>query len=485
MIRSRRSRLDRWRSSVAAAARAPVSGASLAAVRVAFGAVVVWEVWRYWSRGWIWRYYVEPEVRLTYFGWEWVPSLPYPALLLLFGALAGAGGCLALGVRPRGAAAACAVGLGWVFLLEHGRYLNHFYLLVLLAALLALLPTGAAYRWRSWRAGTVGAWAVWAVRAQLGLVYTYAAIAKLNADWLRGEPIATWLQDDLAASPLAFLLGWEHWGLLFAWGGIAIDGLAVPLLLWRRTRVPMALALTAFHLFNAWVFTIGVFPWLMIALTPIFFAPDWPERWRQRTAPRLRAASAVALRPSRPVALALAVFAMYQVLMPLRHWAYPGDVAWTEEGHRFSWRMKLRSKDATAAAFEVRTAEGAWLVDPADRLMPWQADKASTRPDLILAFAHRLRDEALAAGHEDVSVHAWIEIRLNGRPPQAFVDPEVDLAAQPRSLAPKPWILPLDLEGEGPRLFVWGWDGSAPPARSGAMARRVAVPRPLPPARGA
>ncbi|HIL56734.1 MAG TPA: hypothetical protein EYG39_02360, partial [Rhodothermales bacterium] len=140
MIRSRRSRLDRWRSSVAAAARAPVSGASLAAVRVAFGAVVVWEVWRYWSRGWIWRYYVEPEVRLTYFGWEWVPSLPYPALLLLFGALAGAGGCLALGVRPRGAAAACAVGLGWVFLLEHGRYLNHFYLLVLLAALLALLP---------------------------------------------------------------------------------------------------------------------------------------------------------------------------------------------------------------------------------------------------------------------------------------------------------------------------------------------------------
>ena len=81
-------------------------------------------------------------------------------------------------------------------------------------------------------------------------------------------------------------------------------------------------------------------------------------------------------------------------------------------------------------------------------------------------------------------MHAWIEVRLNGRPPQAFVDPAVDLAAQPRSLAPKPWILPLEPEGEGPRLFAWGWNGSAPPF-PGTAVRPVETPRPFPPARGA
>ena len=218
-----------------------------------------------------------------------MPSAPYGVLVGVFLALGACGLSLAAGFATRLAAVLTTLGLGYVFLLEQGRYLNHVYLMVLMGALLSLLPAGRAWsadarlatgRWRG--AGTVPAWAVWAVRAHLGLVYAFAAVAKLNPDWLRGEPIATWLAPTFAGSPLAFVLDVPGWGLAVAWGGLALDGLALPLLLWRRTRVPMALALVGFHLFNAWAFSIGVFPWLMIAVLPIFFAPDWPERLAAR-----------------------------------------------------------------------------------------------------------------------------------------------------------------------------------------------------------
>lgn len=448
----------------------PVPGASLAAYRAAFGVTVAVEVVRYLANGWVWAYYVEPAVRLTYYGWSWVPSAPFGVLVGVFLALGLCGLFLAGGLATRAAAVLTTVGLGYVFLLEQGRYLNHIYLMVAMSALLALLPAGRSWsadarldtgRWRG--PGAVPAWAVWAVRAHLGIVYAFAAVAKLNPDWLRGEPIASWLAPTFAGSPLDFVLDVPGWGLLFAWGGLALDGLALPLLLWRRTRVPMALALVGFHLFNAWAFSIGVFPWLMIAVLPIFFDPDWPERlWGrlrkdegQTTTDTGDAPSPHAFvvdHPSLLVLTLLVAFFSLQLTLPLRHWLYPGDVAWTEEGHTYAWRMKLRSKHAPFAELDVVTGRDTLRVRPEERLVSWQARKVPTRPDLLLQFAHALADEARAEGHDSARVYARVEVRLNDRPPQLFVDPTVDLAAVPRSWRPKRWILPLDPDGDGPRI---------------------------------
>ena len=36
--------------------------------------------------------------------------------------------------------------------------------------------------------------AVWLVRAQVGIVYVFVGLAKLNADWLlHGDPLRMWL----------------------------------------------------------------------------------------------------------------------------------------------------------------------------------------------------------------------------------------------------------------------------------------------------
>lgn len=435
----------------------PVSAASLAAFRASFGLVMAWEAWRYLSRGWVASYYVEPAFTFSYYGFEWVRPLPEPYLGAVFVVLGVCGVFVALGWAYRLASALLFVATAYVFLLEQAQYLNHFYLLVLLAGLLAALPAGQSYSLDVARrrrqgygpaAATVPAWAVGMLRFQLGLVYVFAAVAKLNPDWLAGEPIGTWVAGDFDGTVVAPLAAQPWFGRALAWGGLGLDLLAVPLLLWRPTRVPMTVALVAFHLMNAWMFTIGVFPWLMILALGIFYPPDWPVR----LAERVRGARAGRTGyPALPAPLprwkgaALAAYVAVQILVPLRHWLYPGDVAWTEEGHMYSWRMKLRDKAATHVEFRVVDAEtgAGWVVDPGDELSRRQARKMSTRPDMILQYAHRLAERARAGGGGPVRVYASVEASLNGRPPRPLVDPTVDLAAEPRSWRPKRWVLPL------------------------------------------
>lgn len=434
-----------WRSRLVQ----PVSAASLAAFRVAFGLVMAWEAWRYLSYGWVRAYYVEPAFTFSYYGFEWVRPLPEPYLVAVFVGIGVCGVFVALGWAYRWAAALLAVGITYVFLLEQAHYLNHVYLIVLLAGLLAVLPAARGYSLdaraaRQPGAPTVPAWTVWLLRFQVGLVYTFAAVAKMNPDWLAGEPVGTWVVESAAGTPLESLAAAPWMGRAVAWSGLALDLLAVPLLLWRRTRVAVTVALVVFHLSNAWLFHIGVFPWLMILALGIFYPPDWPLRLLGQRAATASYSPPVRLAPW--TAAVLAAYVAVQLLLPLRHWLYPGDVAWTEEGHLYSWRMKLRDKSATRAEFRVvDEATGTeWTIRPEDVLTRRQARKMSTRPDMVLQFAHRLAADAEAAGFKSAHVYATVEASLNGRPPRPLIDPSVDLAAEPRSWRPKPWVLPFD-----------------------------------------
>ena len=134
-----------------------------------------------------------------------------------------------------------------------------------------------------------------------------------------------------------------------------------------------------------------------------------------------------------------------QILAPLRHWLYPGNVSWTEEGHNFSWHMKLRDKDPFIQ-FQItdpKTSE-TWRPDPRRYLTRRQIGKMGTRPDMILLFAHHLAEQARKDGHEDVEVRVKARASLNSRMPRLMIDPSVDLAAQTRRLfARSAWILPL------------------------------------------
>jgi hypothetical protein len=140
----------------------------------------------------------------------------------------------------------------------------------------------------------------------------------------------------------------------------------------------------------------------------------------------------------------LAAYLVVQLVLPLRHYLYPGDVNWTEEGHNFSWHMKLRTK-AGESVFTVTHPQSGqrWTIKPEDYLKSHQVMKMTTKPDLLVQFAHYLAEEKRREGYDNVEVRAHVMVSLNGREPQLLIDPNVDLAKQEVSLLPARWILPL------------------------------------------
>ena len=435
----------------------PVSGASVAIVRIGLGILIAIESLHYLTSDEIARFFLDPNFHFTYAGFGWVQPWPGVGMYIHFTALALLAVALALGVCHRIVAPLLTAGFLYVFLLDKTEYLNHYYAAILLLALLAVIPAdralSVAAQRRPERPPTVPQWSVWILRFQVGVIYIYAGIAKLGSDWLAGQPMGTWLAEQRDLFLVGPLLDGAAAGRIFSLGGLAFDLLLVPLLLWRRTRAAAFVLAAAFHLANWVIFEIGIFPPMMLVATTIFFDPDWPlhvwRRVRSRPAPAVAAAAVPAARTrpiARPLALLLAAFVAVQILVPLRHHLYPGLVHWTEEGHRFAWHMKLRQKDGLATFYAVDPAAGVRReLDLSGEITQRQHLRASVWPDMLAQLARRLAERERERGAA-VEIHVVAPVSLNGRPATPLVDPDADLASVPDGLGAADWIAPEPTE---------------------------------------
>ncbi len=438
----------RWAQGIAAWERA-VPASSLAAFRIAFGAVMLAALARFASNGWIDDLYVDPPFHFHYFGLGWVRPLPPPGIYLHFTLLALAAGAVMVGAFYRVAIVVFTALFTWVELLDAATYLNHYYAITLLGILLSFMPAERRFSIDAWWARRRGAplpdvvpqWTIGMLRAQLGVIYFFAGVAKLNADWLiHAEPLHTWLiaRSDLPVLGPLFELPWVPHAM--SWAGAIFDLSVAFLLLAPRTRALAYIAVVGFHLLTGWLFpTIGIFPYVMIVLTPIFFAPDWPERWGRRATPP-RPATAASSQPRSRVALGvMASWMAIQLLVPMRHLLYPGDVLWTQEGARLSWRVMLVERAALSEIRVVHEDGRAEIIDPAEHLSPLQIRMMAAEPDLLIQFAHHLRDAAAARG-ERIEVHAEVWAAINGRRSARLIDPAIDLAAEEESIFGHAWL---------------------------------------------
>ncbi len=445
--------------------RAPVPAASLALFRVVFGTIMLIEVIRFWTSRWIEAVYILPTIHFKYYGFSWVEAWPGNGMYVHFAVLGVAAICIALGFAYRLSALVFFLGYTYVFLIDEAMYRNHFYLVCVLSLMLVFVPAHRGYSIDAWLRGGlrnpyVPAWSVWMIRAQIGFVYFYAGLAKLNADWLHGMPLKMWLARMDVPAPLESLLSATGTAYFLSYAGLAFDLSVTPLLLWRRTRWIGFAGAVGFHLMNSRMFEIGIFPYVMLAATTMFFDPDWPIR----LARRLRVAIAVpdfdpgTWKPTPAVVLALAgVLIGLQAVVPLRHYWYPGPAAWNEAGHRFSWRMMLRDKQGVSLFTVVDPASlKTRIVNPetyASHLQIWQL---SLFPDLAQQFARWIYEREAAEGRPQVKVNAWTVVSLNGRDYAFLIDPSVDLAATSRTLGSPYWVLPFGEPMEDQARRVWG-----------------------------
>ncbi|HKO89723.1 MAG TPA: HTTM domain-containing protein [Polyangiaceae bacterium] len=434
----------------------PVDIAWLAAFRVLFGTVMAISMLRFLAYGWIDDFFVTPKFHFKYWLFDWIEPLPAGLMHGLFWLMLALALCIALGLWFRLAAAAFALGFAYLSLLDVAIYLNHYYLALLLAVLLCLSPAGQAYALDARQGPTVRTvprlWLV-LVRFQVGTVYTFAGLAKATGDWLvHAQPLNIWLsaRTDL---PLLGPLFAQPWAApLMSWAGFLFDTTIVWWLLWPRARPYAYAAVIGFHVLTRLLFPIGMFPVIMVLGALVFFPPDWPRTlWARLRRTFSAQASAPVAAPrmeggptrlvSRFAVYALGLYCALQLLVPLRFLAYGGDVLWHEQGMRFSWRVMVREKNGSVS-FHVRSkATGrVWEVSPGRWLTRQQEREMAGQPDLILQFAHFLRDDFAARGLGPVEVRAEARVSLNGRPGAVLVDPEVDLARVDDGVAKAHWI---------------------------------------------
>jgi hypothetical protein len=413
---------------------------------------------RFLANGWVERFYVQPQFFFSYWGLSFIRPLPEPFMSGLFGLCAALSLMVALGLFYRPAIALFFLAFTYIELCDVSNYLNHYYLISLLSFLMIFLPLhrygSLDARLRpSIKSRTLPAWVGYALRLQVAVVYFYAAIAKLNSDWLlHAQPLNIWLSSRTDLWLIGPYLD-RYWvAMAMSWAGFLYDLTIWVWLSLRRTRPWAYLLLIAFHTAVGILFKIGMFPFIMTVAALVFFEPDWPRRAWETISHKLGRKDAAPsfselARPSPPQPLGglalglLGAWALIQVAFPLRAFAYGGDVLWHEQGMRWSWRVMVREKNGSIR-YRVRARElpRERVVSPRRYLSAHQEREMSGQPDLILQLAHHIAEEHRGRGLREVEVRVDAWVSLNGRPMRRLIDPDVDLVQVRDGVSPATWI---------------------------------------------
>jgi len=432
-----------------------IDNSQLVLFRIFFGLLIALECYGAIVTGWIERTLVEPQFTFNFIGFDWLQPLPGNGMYFYFLVMGTLGVLIMLGYKYRFSIIAFTILWTGVYLMQKTSYNNHYYLLILISLFMCFFPANRSYSFDakmnpSLKSDSMYSWVKWVIVLQLFIVYTYAAVAKLFGDWFDLRIVRILMLDKADYYIIGELLQepWVHRAI--ATMGIFFDLLIVPALLWKPTRKIAFGVSIFFHLFNSIVFQIGIFPYLSLAFIVFFFEP-WTIRkiffkkkipFLSERTPSLPAGAHV---PSYKNILFIlgAIYFLIQLLLPVRHHFIKDDVLWTEEGHRLSWRMMLRSRSGKIKFKVVNKKSGETTqVNLNDYLTKKQNRRIGSYPDFIWQFAQRLKKEYVEKG-ESISVYVTSKASVNGKPYKAFIDPNIDLANTPWNYFwHNEWILP-------------------------------------------
>ncbi|WP_223034608.1 HTTM domain-containing protein [Hanstruepera marina] len=429
-----------------------IDNSPLIVFRIIFGLLCFLESVGAIFTGWVRKTLVDPDFTFSFIGFEWIQPLPGYSMYVYYIIMGVFGLFIMLGYKYRfGAIMFTTMWLG-TYLMQKSSYNNHYYLLILLSAIMAILPANRyasldVKKNPSLKRISMPNWCKWILILQMFIVYTYGSIAKIYPDWLDASVLGILMKSKQHYVLIGDFLqqNWLHYFL--AYGGILFDGLIIPLLLFKPTRKLAFFASIFFHLFNSIVFQVGIFPYLSLAFTLFFFEAKTIHRIFLKSKPYYEGNDIEIPSYKKPMLLVFSVYFIIQILLPIRHHFIEGNVFWTEEGHRMSWRMMLRSKYGFAIYQVVdKDTNEKTTINLNDYLTKKQQRHVATKPDFIWQFAQRLKQDYAKKG-KDISVFVDCRTSLNGKPHKTLINPETDLAAiEWSAFKHSPWILPLKQE---------------------------------------
>jgi len=437
-----------------------IDNSQIIVFRIFFGLLMVAECWGAIATGWVKETFIEPQFTFTFIGFEWTQFLVGKPMYFVFGILGFLGWMIAFGAFYRMATFLFAIGWSLVYFMQKEHYNNHYYLVMLVAWFMVFIPANRyksidVWIWPKIKSNYTYFWNQLLFILQLFILYTYAALAKLYPGWMDGDflqhryaGLAIWLDKNIEWEPLTQFISSKNFAQIMGWLGFGFDLLIIPLLLWKRTRVFAFLAALFFHIVNSVTLHIGIFPYFALALAIFCFPPDTIRNifFPKKSDYLANSGDIISNNKSNTFfSFIFCLFILWQIYLPIRHWQIPGDVLWTEEGHRLSWRMMLRSKSASITFYVVDKNDPdkkKKMVKLEDYMTQLQRSRVGIRPDMIWQFAQYLGKDYAKKG-KDVEVYASSIISINGGVFLPFLDSETDLyATKWNYFGHQDWILP-------------------------------------------
>ncbi len=437
----------------------PTSIASLVYFRILFGIIMLWEVLRYFGNGWIHTYYIKPQFNFTYHGFHWIKPL-VPAGMYTVWILIGICSILiALGLFYRIACICFFFLFSYIFLLSKSHYLNHFYFVILISFIMIFINPHKSFsldlrRGAVKESDTILNWELWLLKFQMGVVYFFGGIAKIDPDWISGVPLNRWINPQKFTPFIADILSHKLAPVFLSWSGLLLDLLVVPALLYKKTRPFALISLALFHISNHFLFKIGIFPWFSLGISFLFLASDFPLTFLEKIKKiqlkrpklsRLKGASSLSQK-QKSLAIGITFFILYNCLMPLRHRFYKGDTHWTELGHSYAWRMKLRDKKVFNPTFYFldRDTGDKWEEKASNRLSKRQWRIMGGHPEMILSYVGFLKRNYAKRGRKNLRIRVKAYVSLNFRTKQRIIKKHYDLENLSDCTFCNPdWINPL------------------------------------------
>lgn len=409
-----------------------IDNAPLVIFRIFLGILLACETFGAIATGWVKSNFIVPKFTFSHIGMEWLQPLPGNGMYFYFAVMGTLGLLVMAGYKYRFSMGLFTLLWAGVYFMQKTSYNNHYYLLVLVCLMMTFLP---AHRYASadvrlnpgLKKLTMPAWCSYVMIAMVSIVYFYATLAKFYPGWLDGTFTKNLLNGSVRISWLREIMTQKWFYLFIAYAGIAFDMLVVPFMLFKRTRTIAFVASIIFHIFNSITLQIGIFPFFALSFAVFFFPPEKMRKLFFRKKPAVQNYGTT----TEGVNILKCFFVPYlliQLLLPLRHHLIKGDVLWTEEGHRLSWRMMLRSRNGNTHFKVIDKVTGQELFyDASKDITPKQEASMGTRPDMIWQMAQRIKQK-YAAQNKDVAIYALTNIAINNGPYLKLIDPTADLA---------------------------------------------------------